>query len=73
MKNKKLNDKNNSSNKLKPKDELVHLINNLNSAIKLYYNSTIEIILNSKKNIFSKNRGNDLNNIENNLLTPTKT
>ena len=68
MKNIKLSDKKYSSNKIKPKDELVHLINNLNSAIKLYYNSTIEIILNSKKNIFSKNRGNDLSNIENNLL-----
>ena len=68
MKNKKLNNKNNTSSKLKPKDELVHLINNLNSAIKLYYNSTINIIVNSKKNILNKNKKNDLINIENNLL-----
>ena len=68
MKNKKLNDKNNSSNKLKPKDELVYLINNLNSAIKLFYNSTINIIMNSKKNNLNKNTKNDLMNIENNLL-----
>ena len=68
MKNKKINDKYNSSSKLKPKDELVHLINNLNSAIKLYYNSTINIILNSKKNILNTNKKNDLINIENNLL-----
>ena len=68
MKSKKLNNKNNTSSKLKPKDELVHLINNLNSAIKLYYNSTINIIVNSKKNILNKNKKNDLINIENNLL-----
>ena len=68
MKNIKINNKGNSSNKLKPKDELVHLINNLNSAIKLYYNSTINIILNSKKNILNKNGKTDLINIENNLL-----
>ena len=68
MKNKKLNDKNNSSSKLKPKDELIHLINNLNSAIKLFYNSTINIIMNSKKNNLNKNKKNDLMNIENNLL-----
>ena len=68
MKNKKLNDKNNSSSKLKPKDELIHLINNLNSAIKLFYNSTINIIMNSKKNNLNKNTKNDLMNIENNLL-----
>ena len=67
MKNKKINDKSNTSSKLKPKDELVHLINNLNSAIKLYYNSTINIILNFKKNVLNKNKKNDLINIENNL------
>ena len=70
MKNKIINEKFNSSNKMKPKDELVHLINNLNSSIKLYYNTTREIILNSKEkkiNNTGENQ-NDFVNIENHLL-----
>ena len=70
MKNKIINEKFNSSYKMKPKDELVHLINNLNSSIKLYYNTTREIILNSKEKKIN-NTGENQNylvNIENNLL-----
>ena len=70
MKNKIINEKFNSSYKMKPKDELVHLINNLNSSIKLYYNTTREIILNSKEKKIN-NTGENQNylvNIENHLL-----
>jgi hypothetical protein len=70
MKNKIINEKFNSSNKMKPKDELVHLINNLNSSIKSYYITTRDIILNSKENKINnaKEKQNDLINIENLLL-----
>ena len=70
MKNKIINEKFNSSNKMKPKDELVHLINNLNSSIKSYYITTRDIILNSKENKINNAKENqkDLINIENHLV-----
>ena len=55
MKKNKINEKNNTSNKLKPKDELIHLINNLNSSIKKYYNSTNQLILYYKQKNFNLN------------------
>ena len=40
MKKKILNGKNNDSKRINPKEQLIHLINKLNTAIRNYYNST---------------------------------
>ena len=63
-----INGKNNCKNKLKPKEDLIHLINDLNSSIKKYYRATIEIINNYKKeNTFNLFINMDIINIENQL------
>ena len=49
MKKININGKNNTSNKVKPKEGLINLINELNSAIRVYYSSTMEVINNYKK------------------------
>ena len=49
MKKININGKNKSSNRTKPKEGLINLINDLNSAIRVYYSSTIEVINNYKK------------------------
>ena len=71
MKQKITNKKNKGSKKIKPKDELVQLINDLNSAIRNYFNSTKQIILNYKSNhIYISNA---IVNIENYLFDFIKT
>ena len=68
MKKININGKNKSSNRAKPKEGLINLINDLNSAIRVYYSSTIQVINNYKKNnignIFFHN---EVINIEKNL------
>ena len=70
MKNQKKNEIPDNIKKIKPKDELVILINNLNTVIKTYYINTMQIILNLKDNIMhkGKNNINEVKNIEKNLF-----
>ena len=59
-----------SNNKVKIRDELVFLINTLNSIIKSYYIITKQILIKSKENIQNKNlleHIDYINNIENQL------
>ena len=49
MKKINIKGKNNCLNKNNPKEDLIQLINELNSAIRIYYSSTMEIIKNFKK------------------------
>ena len=62
MKKKTINGKNNDSNRIKPKELLIHLINKLNTAIRNYYNSTKQIINTCKKEKFITN--DEMINIE---------
>ena len=62
IKKNEINYNNFNNAKVKIKDELVYLINILNSAIKSYYNITKQLILKSKENC---NNINDLENIIN--------
>ena len=56
-----------NDNKIKIKDELVYLINTLNSVIKSYYCITKQIIFQSKENIKNQIDLICINNIENQL------
>ena len=62
MKKKIINEKNNNSTKIKPKNELIKIINELNESIRIYFNSTRQIIVNYKKN--HVHLSNDIINIE---------
>ena len=62
-----INNMNFENNKVKIKDELVYLINTLNSVIKSYYRVTKEIILFSKENIKNKSYLEIINHLENQL------
>ena len=66
MKKKILNGKNNDSKRINPKEQLIHLINKLNTAIRNYYNSTKLIINTYKKKKFIIN--DEMLNIENLLI-----
>ena len=58
---------NSDNNKIRIKDELIYLINTLNSAIKSYYSITKQIILKSKENYNYKNNSEYIVNIEKQL------
>ena len=58
---------NSDNNKKRIKDELVYLINTLNSTIKSYYNITKQIIWKSKENYTNRNNFDYIINIEKQL------